>query len=87
MGSRAGLDSVKNRQISASAGIRTPMPFVQTAGQIVFWLSYVGVLVSLGRFLFPIFLFAAQPKAFFLDGLKKLEQRSPKCVWNSGGDI
>jgi hypothetical protein len=29
---------------------------------------------------FPIFLFAAQPKEFFLDGLKKLEQRSRKCV-------
>jgi hypothetical protein len=29
---------------------------------------------------FPIFLFAAQPKEFFLDGLKKLEQRSPKCM-------
>jgi hypothetical protein len=25
-------------------------------------------------FLIPIFLFAAQPKEFFLDGLKKLEQ-------------
>jgi hypothetical protein len=29
---------------------------------------------------FPIFLFAAQPKEFFLDRLKKLEQRSHKCV-------
>jgi hypothetical protein len=29
---------------------------------------------------FPIFLFAAQPKEFFLDGLKKLEQRSHECV-------
>jgi hypothetical protein len=29
---------------------------------------------------FPIFLFAAQPKEFFLDGLKKLEQRSHMCV-------
>jgi hypothetical protein len=29
---------------------------------------------------FPIFLFAAQPKEFFSDGLKKLEQRSHKCV-------
>jgi hypothetical protein len=29
---------------------------------------------------FPIFLFAAQPKEFFLDGLKKLEQQSHKCV-------
>jgi hypothetical protein len=31
-------------------------------------------------FLFPIFLFAAQPKEYFLDGLKTLEQRSHKCV-------
>jgi hypothetical protein len=29
---------------------------------------------------FPIFLFAAQPKEFFLDGLKMLENRSDKCV-------
>jgi hypothetical protein len=29
---------------------------------------------------FPIFLFAAQPKEFFLDGLTKLEQRSHECV-------
>jgi hypothetical protein len=29
---------------------------------------------------FPIFLFAAQPKEFFFDGLKKSEQRSHKCV-------
>jgi hypothetical protein len=36
---------------------------------------YVGVLISLW-----LFLFAAQPKEFFLDGLKKLEQRSHKCV-------
>jgi hypothetical protein len=41
---------------------------------------YVGVLISVWLFLFPIFLFAAQPKEFFLDGLKKLEQRSHKCV-------
>jgi hypothetical protein len=38
------------------------------------------VLISLWLFPFPIFLFAAQPKEFFLDGLKKLEQRSHKCV-------
>jgi hypothetical protein len=36
---------------------------------------YVRVLISLW-----LFLFAAQPKEFFLDGLKKLEQRSRKCV-------
>jgi hypothetical protein len=29
---------------------------------------------------FPVFLFVAQPIEFFLDGLKKLEQRSHKCV-------
>jgi hypothetical protein len=29
---------------------------------------------------FPVFLFATQPKEFFFDGLKKLEQRSHKCV-------
>jgi hypothetical protein len=42
--------------------------------------KYVRVLISLWLFLFPIFLFAAQPKEFFLGGLKKLEQRSHKCV-------
>jgi hypothetical protein len=36
--------------------------------------KYVGVPISLWLFLFPIFLFAAQPKEFFLDGLKKLEK-------------
>jgi hypothetical protein len=34
---------------------------------------------------FPIFLYAAQPKYFFLGGLKKLEQRSHECVWSLGG--
>jgi hypothetical protein len=29
---------------------------------------------------FPIFLFAAQPNEFFLDGSMKLEQRNHKCV-------
>jgi hypothetical protein len=41
---------------------------------------YVGVLIRLWLSYFPIFLFAAQPKEFFMDGLKKLEQRSHKCV-------
>jgi hypothetical protein len=41
---------------------------------------WVLLLISLWLFLFPLFLFAAQPKEFFLDGLKKLEQRSHKCV-------
>jgi hypothetical protein len=38
-------------------------------------MNYVGVLISLW-----LFLFAAQPKEFFLDGLKELEQRTHKCV-------
>jgi hypothetical protein len=42
--------------------------------------KYVGVLISLW-----LFLFVAQPKEFFLDGLKKLEQRSHKCVELRGG--
>jgi hypothetical protein len=37
--------------------------------------KYVWVLISLW-----LFLFAAQPKEFFVDGLKKLEQRRHKCV-------
>jgi hypothetical protein len=41
--------------------------------------------ISLWLFLFLVFLFAAQPKEFFLDGLKKLEQRSHKCVELRGG--
>jgi hypothetical protein len=39
------------------------------------YLSYVGVLISRWLILFPIFLFAAEPREFFLDGLKKLEQQ------------
>jgi hypothetical protein len=38
-------------------------------------MKYIGVLISLW-----LFLFAAQPKEIFLDVLKKLEQRSHKCV-------
>jgi hypothetical protein len=41
---------------------------------------YVRVLISLWLFLFHLFLFAVEPKEFFLDGLKKLEQRSHKSV-------
>jgi hypothetical protein len=37
--------------------------------------QYVGVLISLW-----LFLFAAEPNEFFLDGLMKLEQRSHKCL-------
>jgi hypothetical protein len=37
--------------------------------------KYIGTLISLW-----LFLFAAQPKESFLDGLKKLEERSHKCV-------
>jgi hypothetical protein len=42
--------------------------------------GYVGVLKTLW-----LFTFAAQPKEFFLNGLKRLEQRSHKCVKLGGG--
>jgi hypothetical protein len=45
------------------------------AGPCAYHGKYVGVLISLWGFLF-----AAQPKYFFLDGYKKLEQQSHKCV-------
>jgi hypothetical protein len=47
---------------------------------VAFLSLYLGVLISSWLFLLPIFLFAAQPKDFFMDRLKKLEQRSHKCV-------
>jgi hypothetical protein len=46
---------------------------------------YEGVLINLWLFVIPICLFAAQQKEFFLDGLKKLEQRNHKCVEAQGG--
>jgi hypothetical protein len=54
----------------------------------IFWRSesrctrkkYVRVLISLRLSLFLIFIFAAQPKEFILNGLKKLEKRSHKCA-------
>jgi hypothetical protein len=50
----------------------------------VFWDIHKGP-VSLCLFLFPTFLFAAQPKEFFFDALKKLEQRSHKYMALKGG--
>jgi hypothetical protein len=52
---------------------------------LIYWVKNVprvyGFFCPLrGALAFPIFLFAAQPKGFFLDGLKKLEQRSHKGV-------
>jgi hypothetical protein len=60
-----------------------PLPSGENSGRLSY--SYVGVLISLWLFLIPLFLFEAQPKKFFLDGLKKLEQRSHKCVELRGG--
>jgi hypothetical protein len=57
----------------------------QVGIQVLILLTHIRVLISLWLSLFPIFLFAAQPKEFFFDGLKKLEQQSHKCVWRSGG--
>jgi hypothetical protein len=41
-------------------------------------LNAIWMLINFCLVLFPIFLFAAQPKEFLLDGLKKLEQLSHK---------
>jgi hypothetical protein len=43
-----------------------------------------GTEKSLAFAVFLIFLFAAQSKEFFLDELKKLEQRSHECVEAQG---
>jgi hypothetical protein len=48
---------------------------------------YVGILIILGLFLFPIFLFAGQPKEFFLDRLNKLEEQSHKSVEPRGEHV
>jgi hypothetical protein len=53
---------------------------VAVATPRLYWSLYVRVLISLWLFIFPIFLFAPQPEELFLDGLKKLEQRSHKYV-------
>jgi hypothetical protein len=58
-------------QINAQKGtVISAMPFYKSLH------TYVGVLISLW-----LFLFAVQPKEFFLDGLKKLEIISE---WSSG---
>jgi hypothetical protein len=41
---------------------------------------YIGVLINLWLFLSADGWFVAQPKEFFLDGLKKLEKQSHNCV-------
>jgi hypothetical protein len=55
--------------MTSPSGINLAIPQTYSSAQ------YAGVLTSLW-----LFLFAAQPKEFFLDGLKKLEQRRHKCV-------
>jgi hypothetical protein len=50
----------------ACTGLKT---FVTSGSLCLDMLSYIGMLISLW-----LFLFAAQPKEFFLDGLKRLEQ-------------
>jgi hypothetical protein len=61
---------LRNRGTNQHKSRKQPQSRINEASR-----RYVGVLISLW-----IFLFAAQPKEFFLDGLKKLERRSYKCV-------
>jgi hypothetical protein len=92
LGPRSGLDEVERRKILQLTGLeQRPLAPPSRSYSLyrlccsgsdcgIITVKYVGVLISLWLFLFPIFLLAAQPKEFFLDGLKKLEQRSHKCV-------
>jgi hypothetical protein len=79
VGPRNGLDVVDKSKASVPAWIRNPNILPQanrSYNDLITRLSvckYVGVLISLW-----LFIFAARPKEFFLDGLKKLEQRSHK---------
>jgi hypothetical protein len=59
---------------------RNAIPTMSSLNLSKMWNRYVGVLISFWLFLFLIFLLAAKPKEFSLDGLKKLEQQSHKCV-------
>jgi hypothetical protein len=62
--------------------------FVKQPNPIQLSIHYDPIYVRRGAdksLAFPILLFAAQQKEFFLDGLKKLEQRSHKCVELRGG--
>jgi hypothetical protein len=69
---------------SSLAHFLIPQVSKSQSGTVSLWkyveIVYIGVLISLWLFLFPIFLFAAQPNEFFLDKLKKLEGRSHKRV-------
>jgi hypothetical protein len=55
--------------VKLQTGIHRPADIIMLTD-----VDYVGVLISLA------FLFAVRPNEFFLDGLKKLEQRSHNCV-------
>jgi hypothetical protein len=77
-----GYISIKCVSVISAFGTRNVIS-LYTAG----WLmtvakqisKYLEVLISLW-----LFLFVAQPKEFFLDGLKKLEQRSRKYATHPG---
>jgi hypothetical protein len=63
-----------------SCSLATAIVLSSVYTAVIWQWVYGGVPISLWLFPFPIFLFAAQPKEFFLDGLNKLEQRSHKYV-------
>jgi hypothetical protein len=70
-------------KLSHASGAATSLALGKNDPLEIIWmiiLHFTSGLINLWLFLFSIFLFAAQPKEFFLDGFKKLEQRSHKCV-------
>jgi hypothetical protein len=62
-------------RIQAISSVTSCTEEIANQGNLANHKNYVGVLISLW-----LFLFAAQPKEFFLDRLKKLAQRSHQCV-------
>jgi hypothetical protein len=80
---RTGFEPGPPRWVASDNRLSSGAPWNKP--KLVSMLRYVGVLISLWLFLFPIFLSAAQPKEFFLDGLKKLGEWNHKYVELKGG--
>jgi hypothetical protein len=75
VGPRTGLGDVERTEILPLPGLGLRLRLLVRPAS-----RYVWVLIKSLAFSISHFLFAAQPKEFFLEGLQKLEQRSHKRV-------
>jgi hypothetical protein len=73
---RASLEDMEKRKFLTIQGLELRPLGLPAHSQSL----YVEVLISLWLFLFTNLLFATQTIEFFLDGLKKLEQRNHNFV-------